>query len=304
MSRVRVAAVCAAVLMAAGCSSDQAAAPAPSTTSASTTSTTSTTSIPTTSTAAPTTTTSQAPPPPTTTEAPGPPTSPRVWPRYEPLPGVKGYAALTGLPADDATAALPVVAVKIDNHPSARPQWGLDEADVIVEENVESLTRFIALFHSRQPSMVGPVRSVRTSDTPVLAALNRPVLGWSGGNAGVIAEVNAAADAGVIVDGGVYTEGSCYHREGSRSAPHNLVFDPNCGREASPTAGAARPIFAFGEPATPRAEGRVIDVEMDGVRVAWEYDEACRRYQQGDRYSYLRNGRTPPRTPMGVSDAT
>jgi hypothetical protein len=201
-----------------------------------------------------------------------------VWPRYEPLPGVKGYAALTGLPTDDATAALPVVAVKIDNHPSARPQWGLDEADVIVEENVESLTRFIALFHSRQPSMVGPVRSVRTSDTPVLAALNRPVLGWSGGNAGVIAEVNAAADAGVIVDGGVYTEGSCYHRDGSRSAPHNLVFDPNCGREASPTAGAARPIFAFGEPATPRVDGRVIDVAMDGVRVAWEYDDACRCY--------------------------
>lgn len=186
-----------------------------------------------------------------------------------------GHAALTGLPTDDTTAARSVVAVKIDNHPSARPQWGLDEADVIVEENVEFLTRFIALFHSRQPSMVGPVRSVRTSDTPVLAALNRPVLGWSGGNAGVIAEVNAASGAGVIVDAGVYTAARCYRRESSRFAPHNLVFDPDCGREASHSAGAARPIFTFGDPVTPRADGRVIEVAMDGVRVGWDFDEAC-----------------------------
>jgi hypothetical protein len=193
---------------------------------------------------------------------------------------VRGYAALTGLPTDEATAARAVVAVKIDNHPDARPQWGLDEADVIIEENVESLTRFIALFHTHEPSKVGPVRSVRTSDTPVLAALNRPVLGWSGGNAGVIAEVNAAADAGVIVDGGVYTAGSCYRRDSSRVAPHNLVFDPNCGREEAPSAGAARPIFAFGEPLTPGAEGRELEVAMDGVRVTWTYDDECACYRR------------------------
>lgn len=101
--------------------------------------------------------------------------------------------------------------MKIDNHPDARPQWGLDEADV-------------------------------------------------------------------IVDAGVYTARACYRRENSRFAPHNLVFDSDCGREASPSAGAARPIFAFGDPVTSHADGRTIEVAMDGVRVGWEYDEACMCY--------------------------
>lgn len=81
------------------------------------------------------------------------------WPPYQPLPGVTGTAALTGLAIDDASAAVPIIAVKIDNTTAARGQWGLDGADVIFEENVESITRFVALFQSRQPAEIGPVRS-------------------------------------------------------------------------------------------------------------------------------------------------
>ena len=46
-------------------------------------------------------------------------------------------AALTGLPADEALTRRPILAVKIDNYSRARPQWGLDAADAIIEENVE-----------------------------------------------------------------------------------------------------------------------------------------------------------------------
>ena len=63
---------------------------------------------------------------------------------------------LNGLPIVDEAAALrPAIVVKIDNHPGARPQTGLNEADIVYEENVEKWTRFAAVFHSTGPP-VGP----------------------------------------------------------------------------------------------------------------------------------------------------
>ncbi|MTA40101.1 MAG: DUF3048 domain-containing protein, partial [Actinobacteria bacterium] len=54
---------------------------------------------------------------------------------------------LTGLAVTDPIAAgRPALAVKIDNHPIARPQTGLNKADIVFEENVEGITRFIAVF--------------------------------------------------------------------------------------------------------------------------------------------------------------
>lgn len=237
-----------------------------------------TTAVP--STAAPTTAapvTTLAPvttAPPTTTTGFEPPVVGGEWPSFRPLPGTPGIAALTGVATVDEVAARSIVAVKIDNAPAARPQWALDDADVVFEENVESLTRFIALYQTRLPELVGPVRSVRTSDLPVLAALNRPIVGWSGGNPGVMAAVSAAAGAGVLVDAGTVASSWCYHREPGRPAPHNLAFNPNCARDSWPDAGPARPIFSFGAPATGAGDGHVFGVAMDGVRADWGYDEA------------------------------
>ena len=46
--------------------------------------------------------------------------------------------------------------MKIDNHPLARPQWGINQADVVFEELVEgNITRFAAIFHSRNVTDIG-----------------------------------------------------------------------------------------------------------------------------------------------------
>ena len=82
--------------------------------------------------------------------------------RTAPLPALEGVAALTGLPADTTVTQRPVLAVKIDNYGAARPQWGLDQADAVLEVNVEGVSRFVALFHSDLPPQLGPVRSART----------------------------------------------------------------------------------------------------------------------------------------------
>ena len=44
---------------------------------------------------------------------------------------------LTGLPVDDpAKAARPALVAKIDNHPDARPQSGLNKTDIVIEEKI------------------------------------------------------------------------------------------------------------------------------------------------------------------------
>jgi hypothetical protein len=192
---------------------------------------------------------------------------------------VSGVAALTNLAAGAELENIPALAVKVDNHPAARPQWSLSSADVIVEENVEYLTRFIAIFHSRLPNLIGPIRSARTSDLSILAAFNRPVLAWSGGNRNVTAAVRGAASAGVLVTVSAMTNGRCYHRDNSRKSPHNLVLDPACALAAAPSAGAARPAWSFDDLYLPQgdATGSFV-VRMDGVAVAWIWDAASGRY--------------------------
>jgi hypothetical protein len=88
---------------------------------------------------------------------------------------------LTGEQVSLAVASRPVVIVKVDNSPPARPQAGLDDADVIYEERVEgSVVRFLALFQSNDSGIVGPVRSVRSTDAAIVAPLGG-VFAFSGG---------------------------------------------------------------------------------------------------------------------------
>ncbi len=54
------------------------------------------------------------------------------------------------------------VAVMINNHDVARPQSGLNSADVVFEALAEGgITRFLAIFWSEAPKKVGPIRSSR-----------------------------------------------------------------------------------------------------------------------------------------------
>ncbi|MEP7112457.1 MAG: DUF3048 domain-containing protein [Ilumatobacteraceae bacterium] len=189
-----------------------------------------------------------------------------------------GVAALTNAahPELENVAAL---AVKVDNHPGARPQWSLSMADVIFEENVEFLTRFIGIFHSRLPDVIGPIRSARTSDLNILAAFNRPVLAWSGGNKNVTAAVRSAAQSGILVNISAQQIGRCYRRASGRKAPHNLVVNPGCALEAASAAGPARPPWSFDDAYVPQGEAdTAFEVRMDGVGIVWVWDAASGYY--------------------------
>ncbi len=128
---------------------------------------------------------------------------------------------LTGLPAPSAAeAARPVLMVKIDNHPRARPQTGLDRADIVFDLRAEGITRFAAVFQSEIPDPVGPVRSSRTSDFDLLRGFDRPLYASSGGNAYVAAGLRSLP----IVSLTNLTRRE-YFRDTSRPAPHNLYVN-------------------------------------------------------------------------------
>lgn len=69
---------------------------------------------------------------------------------------------LSGLYAEEEKINRRVVAVMFDNHPSARWQAGLKDAEVIYEFQVEApYTRYLGLFLINDPESIGPVRSAR-----------------------------------------------------------------------------------------------------------------------------------------------
>ncbi len=98
---------------------------------------------------------------------------------------------LTGALVSPDVADRPAVIVKVDNAPDARPQAGLNDADVIYEERVEgSVVRFLAVYQSNDAAIVGPVRSVRSTDAAIVAPIGG-VFAFSGGIAPFVRKIQA-----------------------------------------------------------------------------------------------------------------
>ena len=189
-------------------------------------------------------------------------------------------APLTGLPVSTLITR-PALVVKIDNHPKARPQWGLNQADVVYEENVEMLTRFAAVFHTNDSDPVGPIRSGRKQDIDLLEPLNSPLFAWSGGNA----EVTNLVRASSLIDlsYSVATDSGGYRRESSRSAPHNLIAETSKLWTLAPEGALPPPaqfVYRAADEAIPATalETGGVKISMDGVRVMWEWSSEFSRF--------------------------
>ncbi len=128
-------------------------------------------------------------------------------------------APFRGTPIDSTELYSPPLALKIDNAPTALPQQGLQDADIVFEELVEGgLTRFLAIFHSQIPASVGPIRSGRSTDIPLLMPFDGALFGWSGSNWAF----RKLLDTFAITDVGLYRNPSHYWRQTERIPPSNL----------------------------------------------------------------------------------
>lgn len=116
------------------------------------------------------------------------------------------------------------VAVMINNHPKARPQSGLNQADVVYEMLAEGdVTRFLAIFQSERPEMIGPVRSSRDYYIELAKGYDSLYIAH-----GYSPEAKELLDQGYVDNlNGMQYDGTLFKRESFRQAPHNsyISFD-------------------------------------------------------------------------------
>jgi hypothetical protein len=125
---------------------------------------------------------------------------------------------MTGLQVDPSINDRTVTGVMVENSELARPQSGIDQADVVFEAVAEGgITRFLLLYQDSQPQYIGPVRSVRPY-----------YISWAMGFDAAIAHAGGSPEALSamknlnVKDLDQFANGSYYTRISSRYAPHNL----------------------------------------------------------------------------------
>jgi hypothetical protein len=129
-------------------------------------------------------------------------------------------APLTGVP-DPGGLSLnrPALSVKIENTPESRPQTGLDVADVVYEEVTEGdITRFLAVYNSTVPDVVGAIRSVRAVDADLVAPLGG-IFAYSGGAAPAVDLIRRVPTLNTVDE---TQAGDAMFRDRAKRAPHNL----------------------------------------------------------------------------------
>lgn len=232
----------------------------------------------------------------------------------EDLSDLGPLAVLTGRPAEGSPTRA-ALAVKIDNVPNARPQAGINSADVVYVELVEGgQTRFAAVFQSENAGTIGPVRSMRTTDINLLRPLNSPLFASSGANDGVTSAVNASSLINVSASTGA---GSAYFRDssGGRFAPHNLFSSDSALRSTSSSAGTPPQLFSLRRPGSENpnnpepTNGVNVSYQNTSVSYVWDGEGWARSQDGGATIDATTGARTAPETvivrftPYGTSPA-
>src|SRR5207248_1545669 len=138
----------------------------------------------------------------------------------------------TDAPNADATKRRPIV-VRVPNDPSARPQSGLAQADVVFEMLVEGgLTRYAVVFHSQDADKVGPIRSARLSDLQLTPML-RGILVHVGAQSQTLDRIREAAKRGEFVDLDQFSHAEAFDRVTDRPAPQNVYTSTKRIRDAA-----------------------------------------------------------------------
>jgi hypothetical protein len=190
-----------------------------------------------------------------------------------------------------------VLAVKIDNIVNARPQTGLTHADIVYVLPVEGgLSRFMAIFSSDYPRVIGPVRSAREDDLELLRQFGRPAFAYSGATATLLPYIHRTARIVDLYSG--ITSG--YYRDNSRIAPYNLYAHTRQLLKQAPHASKARDIgFRFGPPPPGGKATRSASVSYPAASFTFTWSAAKNRWlvsMDGARAVTTDGGRLSPVT--------
>ena len=181
---------------------------------------------------------------------------------------------INGLPVADAELLdRRLLAVKIDNHPDARPHSGIEDADAVIELMVEGVTRFISMWQQSDSEFLGPMRSGRPTDQTLLAFFNEPSFAISGAQSWV---QDMISSVGIHLIGEV--EPGTFRVSGRR-APHNLFTNTVLLREYADERGYPDepidgPMWEFGPMREDAEEAAKVSFDFVGNPVEWTWDEA------------------------------
>jgi hypothetical protein len=192
-------------------------------------------------------------------------------------------APLTGLPVETEVKDR-VVMVMVNNHSKARPQSGLDQADMVYEMLEEGLiTRFMAFYQSHSPKVVGPVRSIRPYNIEIGQGFDA-IMSHAGGSVTALSMLRSGGYADMDE---IYTYPKAYWRDKSRKAPHNLYTSIEKLRKGAADKGymlgGEVPVFKFRQESdTVQGEpGTKITIRYSKRNTAgYEYDPATKQYKR------------------------
>ncbi len=126
-----------------------------------------------------------------------------------------------GLPGENNQ----ILAVKIDDTKAAHPQIGVEDADVVYVEQVEGgLTRLAAIYTSKLPPLIGPIRSARISDLELLAQFGRVGFAYSGAQSKMRPVIAAANLENLSAE---RNPPSIYGKDPNRPGPVDMILKPD-----------------------------------------------------------------------------
>src|SRR5579859_64780 len=204
------------------------------------------------------------------------PPAPLAHPPVRPQPDAAPAQLLSPFTGEPVKALGRVLVVKIDNIVDARPPENLTGADIVYLLPVEGgLSRILAVYSSRIPGVIGPVRSAREDDLELLRQFGRPGFAYSGATPHLVPFIARAR----LVNLYALADPSAYFRDASRVVPHNLYADGRLLRAALRGASRARDIgFRFG-PAPPGGRPTAwFTVSYPAARFTFRWQARSRRW--------------------------
>jgi hypothetical protein len=224
-----------------------------------------------------------------TPEATGTP-APTVSPSATPVPALPPVAATTDgvwIPAQYAfIATRRPIAVMIDDHWAARPQAGLSQADVVYQALAEgNIPRYMAIFQTQNPNLIGPIRSSRYYYVTWAEEYNAMYVHmWGAPNAMArLAQLNGTVVWNV--DGLHFgTKTGAMWRVGFQRPPHNLYTSSDSMRGVLSRLGGATAVtggnwtFMEGLPIQDRLQGGTISIPYYYDHINYVYDRATNTY--------------------------
>ncbi|WCK55063.1 DUF3048 domain-containing protein [Aneurinibacillus sp. Ricciae_BoGa-3] len=194
---------------------------------------------------------------------------------------VQHTAPLTGLPVASVNRDR-VIVVMVNNFSKARPQSGLDKADMVYETLEEGyISRFMAFYQSETPDVVGPVRSIRPYNINLSSGFD-PIISHAGGS---VAALHMLRSGGYADMDEIYSYPKAYWRVDFRKAPHNLYTSIRKLREGAVKKGypteAAVPTFTFKKDTEEAsgAPGSSIAITYSSTNhCGYEYDPGSKQY--------------------------